>query len=443
MTALTLFLLPILVLLMVCRGRLETGLLVSLGLGQWLAGAYLVRDPHPRLLAVCVLATACFVLGYALGFRGGRDGREGGCRWGHGFRSALPWLSLTTVALVVFHFARGGVPLLSADVETMRFQMANSGLLGLPSRAYLFGLPIMVLAYAGIRRRSLSETRMLVLVASAFVASRIFGGLKSGLLEVTFVALIALMIQVRGTPRLLSAPVLRRVLIGVAAVLFAGFLATQYATVRTDSARATAEYLVQRVTRGTVPAGGYAVDLRGRTQAGPHLLEDFLYYMNRYGGDVPRRLRVFEPPEYDTSRLISAGLLGLSPGAGVYLTPVAPGLGPSLFLDWGWLGLILGMSLAGYALRRLQWMAIGAQGLAAGVWGAAALVLVYVVTNGGLAYYVVNFGVVALLYLAIASLLAAALTRQLPIDTDIPGSAYAAGASLRQGDPTMTETERR
>jgi len=399
-TALVLFILPGIAILVLCRGRLEIGLLASIGLGQWLAGADLTREIHPRLFGVCLAGTIALVVGYALAGRQKRNPHPGTerVRSKLASRSALGWLSVATVALVVIHFARGGVPLFSKGIETARFQIASSGLLGLPSRAYLFGLPILILAYASLKYRTSREARIIWLLAATFVVSRLLGGLKSGLLEVTFVALLAHIIHSGRAPRLLSGPVARRAAIGLVAVVFAGYLGTQYASVQAGSIHGAADYLVGRMTVGTVSAGAYAVEDRGLNDAGPYLLKDFLYYTNRYAADAPRRTGLFTPPLYDESRLISTGLVGLPPATSGYVSPVAPGLAASLFLDWGWGGVCVGMAIAGFLLRRLQWRAVGVLGLSAGIWGTAALVGVYVISNGGLAYYTINFGAVAVLY---------------------------------------------
>jgi hypothetical protein len=430
-TALLLFMLPPIAIFVLCRGRLEIGLLASIGLGQWLAGADLARDVHPLLFSVCLAGTIAWVVGYALaGSQRQNPGpRTEGAPSRYGSRSALGLLSIVTVALVVIHFARGGVPLFSANVETVRFQLARSGLLGLPSRAYLLGLPILVMAYAGLRVRSSRESRILLLVAITFAVSRPLGGLKSGLFEVMLVAMIALIIHQGAAPRLVSGPVMRRALIGLVAVVFAGYLATQYSTVRADSIGSATDYLVKRATVGTVSAGAYAVEGHGLTGGGPYLLKDLLYFTNKYAADAPEEMGLFRPPPYEFSHLISTSLVGVPVTTRGYVTPVATGLAPSLFLDWGWGGVCIGMAVAGFLLRRLQWRAVGASGLSAGLWGTAALTVTYLTTNGGLAYYAINFGAVAVLYILGAIMLRGIRHRMDPVQYESPGQLQISGAS--------------
>ena len=399
MTGLFLFLLPAIVILLLCRGRLEVGLLAAAGLGQWLAGAYLTRASNHGLFAVVMIGTAAFLAGYVVA---GRQRRLRPTRSGDTpsaqSRFALAVLGALTVILVVMHFVIGGVPLFSGDVETIRFQLASSGFFGIPSRAYLFGLPILLLAYAGLGELSRRDRVILLLLISSFVVSRLLGGLKSGLWEVTLVALLAHIVHTGSAPPVMSRPVVRRALLLVVAVLFAVYLGTQYSTVQVRSTRGAVDYLVYRLTVGTVGAGEYAVEGHALDRGGSRIGSDVLYYLDRYSSGVPRRIGLFVPPPFDTSRLISTGSQGLPTGTSAYVSPVAPGLAPSLFLDWRWLGVVVGMTIAGLVMRRLQWRAVAAVGLAAGVWAAAALVLVYILTNGSVAYYAINFTVVALAY---------------------------------------------
>ncbi len=405
MIALGLFVAPALAALALTRGRLEIGLLVGVGTGQWLAGSWLTRGLHPALFAVCASGALALFAGYALASRSANHEIELGDeqRW----RLVLAPLATVTLVLVAVHFIRGGVPLFSGHVETSRFDVSKSGLLGIPSRAYLFGLPAIAIAYGALRNRTRNEGRMFAAVAATLVASRILGGLKSGLLEVTFVVLVTLIIRTNGTARITSPLVLRRAAFGVLAIVFAGFLSTQYATVRAASASAAAGYLVKRATTGTVSAGAWAVSPRNLPYGGPFMLKDFLYYSNKYSSGIPARAGLFTAPRYNTSRIASASLVGLSADTDRYVTPVAMGLAPSLFLDWRWPGVVIGMILVGYVLRGLQWRSLRSGGLPAGLWGMSALTTVYVIDNGGLAYYTINFLGTAALYIAIALVLSA------------------------------------
>jgi hypothetical protein len=404
--ALGLFVLPAVVVLTITRGRVEVGLIAAMGMGQWLSGAWLTRDAHPQLLVVCTLGSAALFIGYALAPRPAASYSAHDATLGAKWRVALTPLSTLTICLVALHFVRAGVPLFSGNVETSRFDVSKSGLLGIPSRAYLFGLPILAIAYAALPQRSPNERRMFALIAAAFVVSRVLGGLKSGLLEVTFVGLIALIIRTDARARIGSGIVLRRASMAVIAVAFAGFLSTQYASVHATSASAAGEYLVKRATTGTVSAGAYVTTPNNHLQSGPYLVKDFLYYGNKYSNGAPERWGLFTPPRFSTSRIVSANLIGLPPETDRYITPVAVGLAPSLFLDWGWLGVVVGMFAAGFAVRRLQWRSLRSGHVASGFWGVAALVTVYMIENGGVAYYTINLLGTTVLYAGAAHVFA-------------------------------------
>src|SRR5439155_18948606 len=113
--------------------------------------------------------------------------------------AVVDWSVLaTTVTIVVVagtlaHFAVGGIPLLSSNVEIARLDVTASGLLGIPGRIYLFGIPLALAACLRGERigsRAAFSTWQSRLLLATFVISRILSGFKSGLLEVVVITLL-------------------------------------------------------------------------------------------------------------------------------------------------------------------------------------------------------------------------------------------------------------
>lgn len=146
-------------------------------------------------------------------------------------------LLLTVVALSVVHYWRlGEIPLFSANIDVLRFEVADSGLFGIPSRGATVG-PVLLLACVCAGWSSMTPRRRLVF-ASVIVALSAMRGHKSALLEyLTYTLLVVPWVLRTDRVFLLSAA-------GVSAGLFIYFSTASYSTV--DAQYGVLDYIVAR-----------------------------------------------------------------------------------------------------------------------------------------------------------------------------------------------------
>lgn len=211
--------------------------------------------------------------------------------------------------------------------------------------------------------------------------TRIGTGLKSGLLETMFIALLAL-IAVRGRRSLRELPWLRTIGGGVLASVAAILVATQYQTVDAGTPGEALAYLTDRLSTGTVSAAVVLIGPTGDLIEDP-VLGDYSYYLSKY---------LFGQADgYTAGQQVSSALHGVRLDSGDYLSPVVLGSAPTLFAAGGLTVLISGALVLGWLLAVLE------------RWGtsssraenrAAAMVLVLALTsavsNGGFAYFSIN-----------------------------------------------------
>lgn len=97
-------------------------------------------------------------------------------------------------AFVVYHYAIGGIPLFSSSVETLRFDLARSGLLGIPSRMQAIGI-LFVLFLLGtyaqrVVRRPRYARRLLLFMYGLTAITLLLSGFKSSLIVLIEVLVI-------------------------------------------------------------------------------------------------------------------------------------------------------------------------------------------------------------------------------------------------------------
>lgn len=373
-----LLLLPTVVVSIRRRGRVDLSILIALPMGQWLAGAYQSDAPGAQS-ALLITSLGCLVLLLPAlpALRLPQEPRPPPVLRDQWHRLRAP-VTLLVLGWTAIHFARAGVPILSGNVETDRFDLAASGLFGVPSRFFLFVLP-MAAVWAGVATSRITKDRYALMLWAALVASRLAGGTKSGLLEVATFALVVAVYR-HGPLAFLQFLKGRSVFVITATIVGAGLVAQTYGTVqaRSDS---TADYLIERLTVGTVGAAAHALERRPFVRS--PIADDLAFYSPKYVGLVPRG--------FSASREIVASYNGVRVETGAVTTAVTLGLPIELVLTGGLVLMVAGCLAAGVAMRSLQRTLLRQVSWRSGAVGVAIVTLSHIIGNGTLVYYTLNF----------------------------------------------------
>lgn len=361
-------------------------------------GAYLLAgggNVSLRPAMLMTMALSVFVIGYGVISRvvtpRPRGASEGLDRPSFAVTRGFVYLGVVT------HFVRGGVPILAANPELARLNFTSSGLLGVPGRLYLFGLPFVVALTAWEARRagvSLWRYRAFQLCFLFFTISRALSGFKSAYLEVLLVLGIIMLTgrrppSVKRTVVALSVPV-------AASLLAAYLVGTMYATYETSSGGARRAFIDRLTSDAAISTVVVLDDAVPRFGTSPALRTDFMYYARSYFHVGPGYPFAFE-------RVVSASLVGGSP-TDPYLSPVTTGAFADIYFDEGvWValgGMVLLGGLGavvvnvgrGSERRPLRYMFVFA----------SAMAMYDYMTKGSLAYNLLNFLAIAVLLALVA-----------------------------------------
>jgi oligosaccharide repeat unit polymerase len=302
----------------------------------------------------------------------------------------LFWVAV--VALVAYHFAVGGVPLFSEEIEDARYGFASSGLLGIPGRMYLFGLPVLLFYVTVVRSRS-SPTRLRglwILTWVVFATAQALTGFKSAILTVLFVGLFALTLAGKDLSivRAMTPKVIALVL---AAMAFAVFISFRYQSTGVRSIPESFEYLAERLTV-TAAEPPYIVMRELDDEPGFFLVRDTAYYLEKYFGLNPG-----EDPRFPLDQIVAARIYGIALTEGSFIAPATVTAFGELEADFGPVAALLAMLGLGWTYALLLARAVrSAAPLVSAIWCFAAYMMFLFFVNGNLAYLLINSSAVVI-----------------------------------------------
>jgi hypothetical protein len=372
-------------------GRLTPIALVSLHLTPVLFGyAQLDALDATNTAFMYCCAVACFTAGHFLHDR--RASAAMPVNIYKPYRRSSPAILLfvsIVVTMTFYHFAVSGVPLLSDDVETTRFDFTSSGLFGIPGRMFLFGLPFSVLlvSLGAGRKIARVSARLLLFTWAAYAASSLLSGFKGGLITVLATMLLAKTLS--GKPvSLFKLAVGWRVFVVIAALAYCAGISFRYKSLGLASPGDVVPYLAARATRSAAAPGHLVFRQLGTDgSGGKQFAGDTRYFIKKY---LPFIASEEEMP-LPLDKAISATLYHTPITANAFIVPVTVGGFPELVVNMGWpLAMIamlgLGMLLS-FLVKQAQRSSSAFKGAG---FGFAIYVLQIYLLNGNLIYTVFN-----------------------------------------------------
>lgn len=303
--------------------------------------------------------------------------------------------SCVVIVLTFYHFFAAGVPLLSEDVETARFDFTSSGLLGIPGRMFLFGLPFTVLLVSSSAFRKLMPVsrKLLYAVWISYIATSLLGGFKGGLVAVLTIMLLARSVVSRPLS-LRRALVGWRVLVIVGALLYCGLISFRYRSLGLTSPGDVIPYLAARATTSAA-APGYLVFSRYGTDGtgGDHYAQDASYFLRKYLPFIFPDNGVTLP--FD--KTVSAALYRTPISSRSFIVPVTVGAFPEMVSNVGVGFAMAGMFLVGvfisYFVTRAQ---LSGGAFQSALFALTVNLLQIYILNGNLVYTCFNLVLVGL-----------------------------------------------
>jgi hypothetical protein len=300
------------------------------------------------------------------------------------------------IGLAAYHFAFSGIPVLSEDVERVRFDFTSSGFYGIPGRMFLFGLPFAVLLVTVAAGRKLTRVsrRLLYFVWSAYAIASLLAGFKGGLINVLMTMLLA--------RTLIGAPIsCFRLATGWRSVVVLGALAycvaisLRYKSLGLSGPGDVMPYLAARMTT-IAAAPGRLVFLRFGSEGtgGQQFAGDITYFLSKYMPFVSLEGASSLPLD----KTISAALYHTPISDDAFIVPVTIGAFPELVANYGAPVASAAMFLVGVLLCYLVRQA---QTCVSALKSAVAAFTVYMlqiyVPNGNLIYTLFNLCLMILL----------------------------------------------
>lgn len=307
------------------------------------------------------------------------------------FNSILYWV---IVFFIVYHYAVGGIPALSSNVITDRFDMTSSGLFGIPGRMATYG-KFFILLYASYfyfyGERNKTNKKYFYIAIFIYVVTSLFSGTKSaifGLLD------IVIYILAFSPKKFNIRKFLKIKYIGIVVLIFGFGLAyfSYYfrAYQNIFSGMNMWDYVLYRLTNMSVESGEYLVKYPPTERM--YYFTDFLYYMQKYFHF--EIIRNIYPLELYTSLGINHVLF-----AGPYniYTPVTMGFGSEFIYHFGVGSLIITIGVGMlYSKINLKLHRCNSPFKYAS-YGTAILFMNSFIAKGNLAYSVINYILIMLM----------------------------------------------
>jgi len=329
-----------------------------------------------------------------------------------GLSDAVVWsVIVVSAAMASYHLLRAGIPIFSSDVEIERFDFTSSGLFGIPGRMYLFGVKIawiVASANAAVLRIPWTRYRPWWGASAALLAISLLSGFKG---QIPALAGIALMVWIMThRDRLTYWSVVRRFWpVAVAAVGYFLLVAGQYGTYQ-DSRQSVLQSSWERWTTGSAQAPSIALGGRFAYLPGNSLVNDFLYYAQRYAGIGPGA-------PYSVDRAVSASITHANPASSDWVVPVTVGGYSELVLACGIPLAIAAMVAIGWYLGALKKAPMGGP-LRLAIRIVIVSVIMTFVVKGGLVYAVVNWTAVAVILFGVGAVAHALFDRPRVVPKD-------------------------
>jgi hypothetical protein len=373
--------------------RLSPFFVTTMQLGLVLTGFVILDlEGHSATAIPYIMGTVAMVFGYHLYNLANRSRKplpqQGISAETTQHLSSLIGFMILVSLLTVYHFFVVGIPLLAADPEVARFNFADSGLLGIPGRMYLFGIPFLLLLSTCVATRfpSPRARRVERIAWIVYICVNLFSAFKGALLEALMMLLLTT--SLRGKPVHLVRVIWgTRLLLLVGAVLYGSFLTMSYFTLGFTNTTDIVAYASERVTIGSAEPG-YAVMQDFGTGNGEYLLGDFRYFLSKYF----HFLGVLPSPVLPLDLSVSAQLYDTPISDDNLIVPVTVGIFPELYAnfntDWAIL-MMLGVGLV-YAMVYKRAL-IAKNPFAATVMAFGIYMLQRCIVKGGVAYFLLNY----------------------------------------------------
>ncbi len=247
------------------------------------------------------------------------------------YNLALVFPLIMISCLVVYHYYVMEIPLLSEDIEVLRFSQRSSGLLGIPSRLANYA-PIVIVIYCALYRNYFRISKSVVYWAILFsVVGLILQGHKSSVL----VLVLSLIVAHRFIPSTLRE--IRYTVVMPAIMLAMVYALAVFHLMETLSGYGVVEYMVERLTTVSVTPLDYAYsgEMKPTLILPSIILHDLIYpFATALGYDVD-----------SINTQLSRDIYGVEPGE--FTVPVTPGFIGYFYLEFGKWGTFLASFVVG------------------------------------------------------------------------------------------------